>query len=515
MDRKEILSLETGVVHPHRREGEVSVCLVYPNSYEVGMANLGFQLVYKLLNQIEGITCERAFIDIKPMKSLESRKKLSQFHIVAFSLSYELDFLNILKILRATNIRPYSKDRAGCPILILGGVAAFANPLPYSPFFDLICIGEAEKAVHELIKLFRKNPQDQAFLKHASEIEGVWVPVFGEKGVRRTLVQNLNEINTCAACVSPLTHFKNMLLVEVERGCPFDCRFCLAKQAYSPYRVKNSNRIVQEIVRSRIKAKSIGLIGTAISEVPNLTQLIKKLSTLTESIGISSLRLDRVDIELLSTLLKTGLKTVTIAPEAGTEKLRQIINKRIKDEEILRLAATADSLKVRRIKLYFMVGLPFEREEDLVGMVDLVRKFRKIYKGELVISINPFVPKAHTPFQYHRMENKRVLSNKISLVTKELRKMGRTKVIRKSPKEALLQAILSLGDSSVGKVLLRMVDDSVGWESAFKEAQIDLDKYLSEKSTDSKLPWEFIDFGVDAKSLGKSYNEAKRLSQKS
>lgn len=509
MDRKRILRAEIGGFRKQR--GKLSVCLVYPNTYEVGMANLGFQLVYKTLNQMEEVVCERSFMDTDFSKSLESGTKLSEFDILAFSLSYELDFLNILKALRVAHIPPYSEERNGLPILILGGVAAFANPLPYSPFFDLIYIGEAEQTLDELIDLFKKYPQRQVFLDNARRIEGLWVPDFGQKRTRRVLVEDLNQVETSAVCVSPLTHFKNMLLVEVERGCPFGCRFCLASQAYSPYRVKNPSRIVEEVVCSQIKPRSIGLIGTAISEFPDLPLLIQKLSGFTETIGVSSLRLDRVDRGLLKTLVEVGLKTITIAPEAGSERLRCIINKRIKDENVLKLGTTANRLKVKRIKLYFMVGLPFETEEDVVAIIDLIQEFRKVYEGELVISVNPFVPKAHTPFQYHRMEAKKMLGRKISFVREQVRKIGKLKLIAKSPREALFQAIMSRGDAALGKNVLTMVDEGIGWETAFKKGKIDIDEYLGERPTDSVLPWEFIDFGADTKSLVRSYNQAKKL----
>lgn len=440
-------------------------------------------------------------MDTGQIKSLENGRNLNQFHIVAFSLSYELDFLNILKILRTVNIPPYSERRTGLPILILGGVAAFANPLPYSPFFDLICIGEAEEVLYDLINLFKKNPQKEVFLADAYQnIEGVWIPRFGKKKVKRVWVRDLNEIDTSAGCVSPFSHFKNMQLVEVERGCPFNCRFCLATKAYSPYRVKNSTRIYEEIARSGMNAEKVGLIGAAISEVPDLPWLIEKLSGTAGSIGISSLRLDRVEPELLKILVEKGLKKITVAPEAGTERLRKIINKPIKDEKILQLGAISESLGVKRLKLYFMIGLPFETEDDLVGIIDLIRRFKSVYRGKLVVSINPFVPKPHTPFQYHPMEDTKTLRHKISFVTRELKKI-RVKLVTKSPREAILQAALSTGDSLIGEELLSMVNSGVG-----------LNSYLSGISSDSPLPWEFIDFGVDSKELLKSYNEAKKLS---
>jgi len=510
--REKLLAAEIGAFR--KRRAEVSVCLVYPNVYEVGMANLGFQLIYKMLNEIEGVVCERAFMDTNPTKSIETERKLSQFHIVAFSLSYELDFLNVLRTLRAAHIPPYSKQRTGSPLLVLGGVAAFANPLPYSPFFDIIYIGEAEKTLHELIYLFKKSRQDQLFLADASEIAGLWVPCLQEQRPIRVLVEDLNEIETSSVCLSPAAHFKNMLLVEVERGCPFRCRFCLASQAYSPYRVKSSGVIIEEVARALIKPKRIGLIGAAISEVPDLPLLVQRLSAFAKEIGISSLRLDRVDTELLKTLVGSGLKTMTIAPEAGSERLRDIVNKRIADDDVFELGDAANTLSVKRIKLYFMVGLPFERDEDVAAIPDLVRKLRKIYRGELVVSVNPFIPKAHTPFQYHGMDGKVTLSRKISFVSRQLRKMKRVKTITKSPREALLQGMLSLGDAAVGEAILGMVDGNLVWETAFRSAQIDVERYLGEKPVGSILPWEFIDFGVDSSSLPKSYSEAKRSAQR-
>jgi radical SAM superfamily enzyme YgiQ (UPF0313 family) len=463
---------------------------------------------------MEGVVCERAFMDTGAGKSIETHTKLSQFNIVAFSLSYELDFLNVIRMLRAARIPPYSKQRKGSPLLLLGGVAAFANPLPYSPFFDIIYIGEAEKTLAELISLFKKIRQHQLFLVDASQISGIWIPSLREYTARRVLVNDLDEIETSSVCVSPFFHFKNMLLIEVERGCPFNCRFCLASQAYSPYRVKSSDVIVEEVAGTGMRPKRIGLVGAAISELPDLPQLVRRLSTFADEIGVSSLRLDRVDSELLKSLVDSGLKTMTIAPEAGSERLRYIIDKRVRDEDVFKLGDVANVLKVKRVKLYFMVGLPFEKDEDVAAITDLVREFRKTYKGELVVSVNPFVPKAHTPFQYHRMEGRRMLSRKISFVSGELRNMKHLKLITKSPRDSLLQGMLSLGDAAIGEAILGTIGKDVGWEDAFQKGRIDMDKYLSGKPTGSTLPWEFIDFGVDSTSLAQSYCKAKELAQK-
>ncbi len=511
MDTRTILHSEVGGFH--KRRGEISVCLVYPNTYEVGMANLGFQLVWRILNQTEGVVCERAFMDTGSGRAMESGRRLNQFDVLSFSLSYELDFLNRLRILRAAHIPPHSDNRHGHPLLIIGGIAAFANPLPYSSFFDLMYIGEAEPVLSSLITSFKTCRERQVFLNDASETQGIWVPSLPQRTVRKVVVHNLDDIDTCAPCVSPFAHFSNMLLAEVERGCPFRCRFCLATQAYRPYRTKSPGRLLEEIGRVKKRQKSIGLIGAAISEVPDLSQLIHRLLEFTDNVGVSSLRLDKIDTRLLKTLVEVGLKTITIAPEAGTDKLRHIINKRITNEKILQLGADARSLGVRRIKLYFMVGLPFETEEDLVGIVNLVKNFRRVYAGEVVISVNPFVPKAHTPFQYHPMESRKNLSHKLHFVKEHLRRVGYTKVVTKSAKEAVLQAMLSMGDSRVGEALLEVVDAGVDWGTAFRKVRIHVEDYIGEKPTDRFLPWEFIDFGVDKKELVKSYNEAKKLSQ--
>jgi len=503
------LRLEQGGFPPRR--GEIEVCLVYPNTYEVGMANLGFQLVYRMLNQMEGVVCERAFFDGKVPVALESGRQLREFDIVGFSLSYELDFLNILKALRAARIPAYSEQRRGLPVLMLGGVAAFSNPLPYAPFFDLVCIGEAEGVLEAAMDIFKKSRQKPGFLEDVSKTNGIWVPGSGKRKVRRVWAPDLNAIHSTAVCISPLMHFKNMLLVEVERGCPFRCRFCLATQAYKPYRFKTPKKLIEEIEESPVGARSVGLIGAAISEVPELSDLLNGIPG-REAIASSSLRLDRVQPDLLGLLVKRGLTRITVAPEAGTERLRRIIDKRIEDDRILELAVTATSLGVKRLKLYFMVGLPFETDDDASGIVELVRKVRRRYRGSLAVSLNPFVPKPHTPFQFHQVESKEVLTRRTSLISNELRKTG-VRLVVKSTRHAMLQAALSLGDEEIGEAVFRTIYSESKWTTTLRERGIDPERYLGHKRIDASFPWDLVDFGLQGGELAKSYKAAQRLSR--
>jgi len=235
-------------------------------------------------------------------------------------------------------------------------------------------------------------------------------------------------------------------------------------------------------------------------------------NTTTYFIASSSLRLDRVQPDLLGLLVKRGLTRITVAPEAGTERLRRIIDKRIEDDRILELAVTATSLGVKRLKLYFMVGLPFETDDDASGIVELVRKVRRRYRGSLAVSLNPFVPKPHTPFQFHQVESKEVLTRRTSLISNELRKTG-VRLVVKSTRHAMLQAALSLGDEEIGEAVFRTIYSESKWTTTLRERGIDPERYLGHKRIDASFPWDLVDFGLQGGELAKSYKAAQRLSR--
>ncbi len=507
--------IKTEIGGYRKRRGNTSFCLVYPNIYEVGIANLGFQQVYKLLNQIEGVYCERGFYCEGPFKSFESSRKLSDFSIIGFSFPYELDYMNFFKILKHSKIPIFSKDRGPrFPPIIAGGVSVSANPTVLAPFVDLFVIGEAEEILGEIVKVFINNKKKQNFLKAVSEIEGVYVPELGRGRIERRWVSDLNRFPTSSCIISPHSHFKNMYLVELERGCPYRCRFCMGGYFHNPYRVRDHRKLIEHIKTDRLPKKSIGLIGAAISEFPHLEETIRELSPLTNTIHISSLRLDRVSKKLVSLLVKKGLKQLTIAPETGGERLRNIIGKNIEDEKILEVVSYCSSAGAEGIKLYFMIGLPFETDDDVFKIGELIKEIRRIYNRRITVSINPFVPKPHTPFQHHNMEGRENLRRKMRLVENSLKVvdpyggMKGIKVIKKGIREAILQSIVSRGDEKIGTALGNSILRGSPVQRIFLEEGIDTDFYTGTRE-EVTFPWDFIHSKIDRKGLYTEYRRAK------
>ncbi|MGB9628774.1 MAG: radical SAM protein, partial [Thermodesulfobacteriota bacterium] len=368
---KAILEKERGtVLKPWG--GRISVCLIYPNSYHVGMSNLGFQILYWLLNAEEDVVCERAFLPEKedleehrrsetPLFSLESQKPLSDFDLLAFSISFENDYLNILSILELGRIPLLSQDRGeGNPLVIGGGVSVFLNPEPLSPFFDLFILGEAEEVIREFLEVFRKwwlkrEVGKEDLLRDFSKIEGVYIPkfyrvIYKEDGrieemipepglppkVKRRWIKEINQFPARSVLFTPDTEFKEMVLIEMNRGCPRGCRFCAAYSAYYPFRNRSLSVLESLIQKALLEGRRIGLTGTAVSDHPQLVSLCQTILSKKGKISTSSLRVDAIHPPLIQCLKEAQERTLSIAPEAGSERLRKILGKDYTEEEILR-----------------------------------------------------------------------------------------------------------------------------------------------------------------------------------
>ncbi len=533
--RKRILSQEKGTII--KSSYQLRVALGFPNKYEVGIANLGFQTIYRLLNQIDNVSCERFFLfDYKPqdkVRTLESGDPLNFFQIVSFSVPFELDYLNILSILRQAKIPLLSKERnEGHPFLMAGGVAVTLNPEVMAPFFDAIFIGEAEESITEVAEIFKKGHTRKKLLSELAKVKGVYVPesyepVYNEKGFFKNYniekgfpskienrKANLEQLETYSSIVTPLSHFKDMFIVETERGCAWKCRFCAAGHIYKPLRLQTKEKILAQIEKYGAGAKTVGLLGSMVSDLPFLEELCCDLDKKGYEIGISSLRVDKVTLGLLDILIKSGLKTLTLAPEAGTERMWKIIDKRIDREDVLCAARTAREKNLEKLKLYFILGLPFERKEDIEGIVDLVKNVRDVFVGEtlvvsrknsstslrarrqIILSVNPFVPKAHTPFQWAPMDSEKSLREKLKIISDGVRSLKGIKFEKKSVKEAILQGVLSQGDRKVGMGLYYHIKENLPLAQAFKKAGVDTE-FLAFKEKPKKhfFPWEIVDGG--------------------
>lgn len=528
-----LLAKEKGTVFKEPG-GKISFCLVYPNTYHVGMSNLGFQGLYGLLNRRDDVVCERAFLpadaDIAeyrrtatPVFSLENKRPLTSFDIVAFSLSFENDYPNIFRILSLSKI-PFRTDGRGDyhPLIIAGGVAVSFNPEPVALALDLVFIGEAEEAVGEFIELYKQAEDKDGVRRKALQLEGVYVPseyeiTYLEDGtiLRRTAkegapgciqkrtVKDLSLAPLNTSIITPETEFSGMYLVEIMRGCPWNCRFCLVGNFFGPLRKKGVPQVREEIEEGKKVAEKIGIIGPSLSDYPNIGEILCIEGV---QFSITSLRASGRSAELIG-LLK-GHKSVSIAPEAGTERLRRAINKQVTEQDIVTTAGLLFDCGIETLRLYFMIGLPTETEEDIEGIIDLAGKVRALNKkAGIVLSVSTFVPKPFTPFQWHPMERLDSAKKKIRQIKKSLEPKG-IKVFHDVPKYAHMQGLFSLGDRRIFPVIERMVEID-DWRTACAEAGIDPDFYVFRKKLfDETLPWDFIDIGVPKEKIWEEYGKA-------
>ncbi len=553
---KRILEKERGTVQKPWG-GKKSICLIYPNTYHVGMSNLGFQTVYQCLNSEDDIVCERAFLpdseDLQeytntrtPLFSLESQKPLSNFDIIAFSISFENDFINILTLLDLAHIPIESRLRGdGYPLMIAGGVAIFLNPEPISEFFDLFIIGEAEEVIREFLEVYRNarsekgNREKNDFLRKAEEIEGIYVPKFyqvtyteegkieamtSETGfprrVKRRWVKEIDRFPNLSVLFTRETEFKEMALVEVNRGCPRGCRFCAACFVYHPFRNRSLSVLETLSKKGLVQEHRIGLSGTAVSDYPDLLPLCQNILSQQGSISLSSLRVDAITPALVQCLREGGNRTVAIAPEAGSERLRKVLKKGYTEEEILKAIDTLVEKGLYQIKCYFLIGLPSETDEDVKAIPLLAKKIRHQIlsnrksnkdRWKLVLSVNPFIPKPATPFQWAPLEEVSELKRKLKVIQRALKGEKGIEMIHDLPKWAYIQALLSRGDRRVGKILIAAHHYGGDWGRSLRETNINPDFYVYRKrDLDEVFPWDFIDHGISKEELKDEYLKAMK-----
>ena len=533
--------------------GKFSICLIYPNSYHVGMSNLGFQTLYHLLNLEEDIVCERAFLpapeDLQehhqtrtPLFSLESQKPLSEFDILAFSISFENDFLNIVSILELARVPLESRHRGkGHPLVMAGGVSVFLNPEPLSQFFDLFILGEAEEAITEFLEAYRLHfsgrQKKDDLLSKLVEIEGVYIPKFyqvtyqedGRIGamdpkpgfppkVKRRWIREIDRFSTRSTLFTPDTELRRMALVEVNRGCPRGCRFCAACFVYHPFRSR-SLPVLESLSKEGLSDEHrIGLTGTAVSDYPHLIPLCENILLKRGGISLASLRVDAISDPLAACLKESEIESVSIAPEAGTERLRRVLKKGYTEEEILKSIDILVEHGLLQIKCYFLIGLPSETDEDVKAILDLAKQIRHRIlskrKGEkgrwnIVLSVNPFIPKPATPFQWLPLEEVDELKRKLKMIQRGLKGERGIEMIHDLPKWAYIQTLFSKGDRKVGKILMAAHQFQGDWSRALRETNFNPDFYVYRwRDLDEIFPWDFIDHGISKEVLRKEYIKA-------
>jgi len=529
-----LLSKETGTVYKDPG-GKISVALVYPNTYHVGMSNLGFQGIYGLLNRRSDIVCERAFLPDEldmdeymrtqtELFSMETKKPLNRFDIVAFSVSFENDYPNIVRILTLSKIPLHDTDRhAKHPLLIMGGACAFFNPEPLAELFDICFIGDAEETLLEFLDIFGASHDRNTLLKKSAEIQGIYVPRFytvhydssghiarretsqgAPQQVKRRHISTLSQRGVTSSIITSETEFSHMYLIEAMRGCPWNCRFCVTSRMYAPLRKKPLDVLRHEIKDAKTKTSKIGLIGPSLSDYPETHQVLNIPGV---DFSITSLRAGTKSSALIGLL--RNHRSVSIAPEAGTERLRNVIRKRITEHDILETSASIIAQGIDTLRLYFMVGLPSETDEDIEGIIRLVRKIRDAAgRGNITLSVSTFVPKPFTPFQWHAMEDPTVVKKRLKMLKKGLSSIHGIRVFHDVPKYAYMQGLFSLGDRRIGRVLekMLMVED---WQKAARAAGIRKDFYIfRHKGLHEALPWDFIDMDIPKEKLWEEYQEA-------
>jgi len=548
---RRLLAQEEGST-PKRRGGKLTVCLVYPNRYAIAMSNLGFQAVHALLNAEPDVLCERAFLpdpdDLREYRrggtrllSLESQEPLSSFDIIAFSVSFESDYLNIPVIFELAGIPALTAERtASHPLVLGGGAALFLNPEPVADFLDLVCVGEGEPILPALLDCIRSEGIGvrREFLSVASRLPGIYVPSFYEteydgprlvsrqaqggapEQVERRWMAEPDGRATVSEILTPGTEFSDMYLVEVSRGCGRGCRFCAAGFIYHPYRQRSLEAVKAAVAEGLTHRRKIGLVGAAVSDFREIGDLCRHILAEGGTVSVSSLRIDRLDDGMIEVLKASGHKTVALAPEGGSQRIRDLINKNLTEEQILAACDLLIGHDILNLKLYFIIGLPTETMDDLEEMALLVGRIRERViaaarknkrLGEIILSVNPFVPKPFTPFQWCGMEEVPSLEKKLKYLQQVVGKLSNVRLIAESPKDAYLQALLSRGDRRLSAFLLRAAELG-NWKRAAREFAIDTDLLVHRTiPLDELLPWDVI-ASADGERLRREYRRAFSLS---
>ncbi|MBA3270964.1 MAG: radical SAM protein [Acidobacteria bacterium] len=536
-----MLSREVGYVRkPH--ENRLRIALAFPNTYFVGMSNLGFQTIYRLFNDQPHIVCERVFLPPKQelqsliesgarIVTLESQTPVSDFDVFAFSVSFEWDYTNVLTLLRLAGLPLRAADRtADHPLILVGGAVTFVNPEPLALFADVIAAGEGETLVPSLIEVAQSSGSRPELLRGLATRRGFYIPAFYdvEYAADGTIVRYVPQEGTGAPAVvkkaalkttdavdppsttifTPDTEFGSRFLIEVVRGCANLCRFCWAGYNYLPVRAFPTDRILELAKNAREHSARTGLVSIALCDHPDIEHILRSLKDMGYTISPASLRLDDLTPTIVSLLRESGERTLTIAPETGSDRLRRVINKTITNDEILDRAELIFSSGFENLKLYYMIGLPSETDEDLVAIRDLTLQIRDIMMrhakargrvGRIIGSVNPLVPKPGTTYQWMAMEQSDIIEQRMKRLRALVSDIDNVYFNIKSERHSYYQALLSLGDRRVAPAIEAAERNGGQWRRAVQESGVDGDFYIfRERSQDAMLPWDIIDGGMKA-----------------
>jgi radical SAM superfamily enzyme YgiQ (UPF0313 family) len=534
-----LLSREVGFVRkPHG--GRLRVALAFPNTYFVGMSNLGFQTVYRLFNADERVVCERVFLPPKQelaamagrrerLVTIESQTRVGEFDLFAFSVSFEWDYTNVVSMLRLAGLEPRAERRTRFdPLVLIGGAVTFVNPEPLAPFAEVIAAGEAELLVPSLVEAWQAAGDRDSLLNALAAERGFYVPSFYDVAydgpgrtagvtpkagtsappiVRKAAVKAAERLDPPSTTIfTPDTEFGSRLLIEVVRGCANLCRFCWAGYNYLPVRPFPTHRILEIAEAARPHATRVGLVSIALCDHPDIELILRRLVQMGYGISPASLRLDDLTEPIVALLRESGERSITIAPETGSDRLRRVINKTVTNDDILDRADLIFRTGIENLKLYYMIGLPSETDDDLVALRDLTIQLRNCMLrharrrgsiGRLVASVNPLVPKPATTYQWLPMTRAADIDAKVSRLRGLVADLDNVFFNIKSERHSYYQGLLSLGDRRVADVIERAEQNGGNWRAAVADAGLDADAYLyRDRSADAWLPWHIIDGGL-------------------
>jgi len=533
------LAKEIGYVKkPHGNR--LRVALAFPNTYWVGMSNLGFQTVYRLFNAEDDIVCERFFLPPKqelaelsaaktPLVTLESQTPVGDFDVIAFSVSFEWDYVNVLTLLRLAGVPAHAAERSPRhPLVVIGGAVTFVNPEPLAPFADVIAAGEGEVLIPGLRRAVAAATDRDDLLRLLATERGFYIPSlyephYADDGtlggytvrpgvdaplpVRKAALKVTDAVDPPATGIfTPDTEFGSRFLVEVVRGCANLCRFCWAGYNYLPVRAFPTDRILQLAREARTHSSRVGLVSIALCDHPDIERILANLLEMGYAISPASLRLDDLTESIVRVLRESGERTITIAPETGSDRLRRVINKTVTNDEILDRADLIFANGIENLKLYYMIGLPTETDDDLVAIRELTLQIRdrmmkhgrpKGQIGRIIASVNPLIPKPGTAYQWLPMEDPAIVDRKIKRLRRLTADIDNVFFNIKSERHSYYQALLSLGDRRVAPAIAAAERNGQNWRAAVEEAGIDGDFYIfRDRSRDAALPWDIIDGGM-------------------